>query len=142
MQNATAAGSGTFDALLREERRFPQSAAFAAPGIVRVYCNIHPDMAGYVVVLAPGAAQTFIIGVTADAVMPTTDIGLTFRCAGAGGTAPSRPNVNTLSLSASTAPAPTSPPPRSMASATSTSPSATTASIRRPRLLSLASSAK
>lgn len=32
-----------------------KSATFAAPGVVRVYCNIHQDMAGYVVVLAPSA---------------------------------------------------------------------------------------
>ena len=32
-----------------------RSATFAAPGVVRVYCNIHQDMAAYVVVVAPGA---------------------------------------------------------------------------------------
>lgn len=32
-----------------------KSVAFAAPGVVRIYCNIHQDMAGYVVVVAPGA---------------------------------------------------------------------------------------
>jgi plastocyanin len=32
-----------------------KSVTFATPGVVRVYCNIHQDMAGYVVVVAPGA---------------------------------------------------------------------------------------
>jgi plastocyanin len=35
-----------------------RSVKFAKPGVVRVYCNIHPDMAGYVHVLGDSAFTT------------------------------------------------------------------------------------
>jgi plastocyanin len=35
-----------------------RSVRFAKPGLVRVYCNIHPDMAGYVHVLGDSAFTT------------------------------------------------------------------------------------
>jgi hypothetical protein len=35
-----------------------RSVRFAKPGLVRVYCNIHPDMAGYVRVLEDAAFTT------------------------------------------------------------------------------------
>ena len=35
-----------------------RSVKFAKPGVVRVYCNIHPDMAGYVHVLGNAAFTT------------------------------------------------------------------------------------
>lgn len=35
-----------------------RSVKFAKPGVVRVYCNIHPDMAGYVHVLGNSAFTT------------------------------------------------------------------------------------
>ena len=55
--------------------------------------------------IAPGASQTFVIGVTADQPMPTTDLVLEFQCA-TGSAAPSTPGLNTLRLSASTTPVP------------------------------------
>jgi len=60
---------------------------------------------GASVTIQPGAAQTFVIGVTPDLPMPTTEIGLTFRCA-TGSAAPSRSGLNTLLLSAWPTPVP------------------------------------
>ena len=67
--------------------------------------NLPAGAANSLVEIEPGAARTFMIGVTAAAPMSTRDVGLTFRCA-SGEAAPSRPNLNTLTMSASSAPVP------------------------------------